>query len=566
MPKRLKSVQIDQLAMNYVRNVFNSMNWNPNPVETDFGVDLHVKVFDKTTGESLPWEFKVQVKGTEHLKITDTEVLYRGVDTNHICDWISGHLPVLFVVCHVKNSIVVASYFTWVDKFVYEKLKWPVGVDSFSPPETISLRLSTNHYFDAKCQNDLLGYLKEWYPMNKTIENIREYLSTISREKEKSYDIRSGILKWSLFALPITYMRRNQGLKEQIISGEKNLLHCAGRTILLLGKPATGKTTTVDRLIACPPSDIITISIKEKLPAQREKVYKHICHTVGILNQKHVEYLQSQSRFLLIVDGLNEFNEYKNIINSIVHLASELPDTRFIVTCRTDDYDLMKRRLRGFEEWEIIGLNSEAQDSFLSTQSDEVKDAVLNAFNQQPKLRELCSNQFLFLIAVELISSLKGLPLRRVDLYKKFLSRYLKWMKVPQLERDHMIKLLSKIAFTMRKTRGNRTLILNSMLSRLTAEEVRSQDARSVKTMLYKHGLIEKVGKYSRFFQETLQEYLCAYFLVSNGILPCNLNYNEGCLSYDGIELNDMIRSFYIEIGGFDRLILENYSDEKIWR
>jgi hypothetical protein len=556
MPKRLQSVQIDQCAMNYVRSVFNSMNWNPNPVETDFGVDLHVKVFDKMTRTSLPWEFKVQVKGTEKLKITDNEVVYNGIDSDHICDWISGHLPVLFVVCHVKNNTVIASYFTWVDKFVYEKLKWPIGINTFIPPQTVSVRLLINHRLNAKdkCRNNLLEYISDWSPINKTVENIRDYLSTISMEKETSYNMRSGILKWTLFALPIIYKRRGQNQKWQTINGEKNLLQCGSQAVLLLGKPATGKTITVDRLIARPNNYIIPISIKEKLPAQKEKVYKYISQTVGILNKKHIEYLQSQSRFLLIIDGLNEFNDYKNIMNNIIQLRDKLPDTRFIVTCRVNDYDLMRRRLKGFEEWEIADLNRRAQDSFLSTQSDEVKSAVYNAFKKQPNLRELCKIQFLFLIAVELISSLKGLPLRRVDLYHNFLSRYLKWMKVPELETNHIIELLSKIAFMMRKTRGNRTLILNSKLSLLIAKNSKSVDKKTLMIIFYKYGLIEKIGKYSKFFQETLQEYLCAYYLVTNGILPCELNSDKECLSYDGMILNDEIRSFYIEIGGFDRL------------
>lgn len=285
-------------------------------------------------------------------------------------------------------------------------------------------------------------------------------------------------------------------------------------------------------------------------------------------------YLQSQSRFLLIVDSLNEFRRYKRIINSINRLTVELPQSWLIVTCRTFDYGLITKRaggLKGFEKWEISDLYGKSQSDFLKRQSNYARDCVREAFKQQRRLRELCKNPFFFLLAVELIPSLKGQPVGRADLYKEFLDRYLKWVKVKPLEKDPIVGLLSKIAFTMRKSPERRTLMTNSALSRLITKEIKerkiSLDPRSLKTKLERHGLIEKFSRdKTRFFQETLQEYLCAYFLVSRSILPCDIEDSHGRLTYDGMELNDMIRSFYIELGGFDRMVSENYRDKKIWR
>ena len=46
MAKRIRSVQVEQVAMEYVKSVFNVMNWKVAELHPDMGLDLNVKPFD----------------------------------------------------------------------------------------------------------------------------------------------------------------------------------------------------------------------------------------------------------------------------------------------------------------------------------------------------------------------------------------------------------------------------------------------------------------------------------------------------------------------------------------
>ncbi|GFP23700.1 hypothetical protein HKBW3S09_01165, partial [Candidatus Hakubella thermalkaliphila] len=93
--------------------------WVCNRLYHDFGIDLHVKVFE--SGRTAPWEFHVQIKGTKHPHISKDRIHF-DIDTEHLKDWRDSLLPVLFVICDVRSDKV---YWLWIKKYLNKlNLDW----------------------------------------------------------------------------------------------------------------------------------------------------------------------------------------------------------------------------------------------------------------------------------------------------------------------------------------------------------------------------------------------------------------------------------------------------------
>lgn len=115
MVKRPKSSQTCEKAVLLVENIFNEGNWLCNRLSLDFGIDLHVRIFESANcRKGMPWEVHVQVKGTEKIRISQNHVKF-AIDTDHLRDWYSAALPVLFVICDINESKV---YWLWIKDYV----------------------------------------------------------------------------------------------------------------------------------------------------------------------------------------------------------------------------------------------------------------------------------------------------------------------------------------------------------------------------------------------------------------------------------------------------------------
>ena len=136
MVKRIESRQIEEKAVLFVEEIFNEANWVCNRLYRDFGVDLHVKVFESAKSrKAMPWEFHVQIKGTRHLRISKSHIHFV-IDTEHLKDWYEALLPVLFVICDVQNS---KAYWLWIKEYLDKlSLDW-------QEQSTITLRISINN-------------------------------------------------------------------------------------------------------------------------------------------------------------------------------------------------------------------------------------------------------------------------------------------------------------------------------------------------------------------------------------------------------------------------------------
>jgi hypothetical protein len=142
------------------------------------------------------------------------------------------------------------------------------------------------------------------------------------------------------------------------------------------------------------------------------------------------------------------------------------------------------------------------------------------------------------------------------DWIKSSLEEFLnRWEKVRPGERQFIVNYLKELAIDMRRSPVDRTWLAGDKTREVLRRCLRRVDDKGIKVQLdhlYHLGLIEQVNGGVRFFQETFQEFLCAQWLVDCGALPRRFEQGtDGSTWFEGIQINDVIRSFYDKIAGF---------------
>ena len=167
---------------------------------------------------------------------------------------------------------------------------------------------------------------------------------------------------------------------------------------------------------------------------------------------------------------------------------------------------------------------------------------------------EVCSNQFIFLMAVGLIPDEKIPPRISSEFYELFLRRFLvAWEKSPDLEDKR--KFLEEIAYWMTYSRGSKATIQEDELKQ-TIKDIGITDGKKVLEELFHNGLLEKKDSSVKFFQETFQEFLLASWLIHKGIFPKDLTRNKkGYLQYKELEISEFSERFYLELSGIQKYI-----------
>jgi len=371
-------------------------------------------------------------------------------------------------------------------------------------------------------------------------ERLEEYLQSLKDAMLRKSILRWKLFHWHLFALPISCKQEMSPAKSQRPISCERLLERGDRLILLLGAPACGKTTACSRFKAKPPKTLIPVDISKRLPCTRKEALAPLANGEAVDDQQSGHDLECDGRLLFIADGIGEIRKVAKVITSLNRLVAELPHSRFLVTCRTGDFDYQANWLPQFQKWKILDLNKQAQDKFLKTQPDELRRRVLRAFSAKPQLRKICRNQFLLLVAVRLLADEQvDLTPTRVGLYESFLEDFLeRWHSLRPGARTYVTKILQELAVEMRRSPKDRTsLPMDHVWGTLhrCLHRARSEDVTEQLYDLYHLGLIEKSDGGVRFFQETFQEYLCARWLFDNFGKPSE---------------NDVIWSFWEEIAG----------------
>jgi len=423
------------------------------------------------------------------------------------------------------------------------------------PKEGFSWNYKNKKDFERLVRNNLTQYIQQTFnPKSGASKHVDEYLASLTGKEDGK-----TVHGFDVHSLPITIKPGN--IK---FVGQVTLNDIRDRCIVIHGPPACGKTTIVKRIlttttyqsryipIEIPPYDHIDIIVIRALVIKRLKLE----------NENSFEQLENTERLFFIFDGLNEVKNIKSISRQLSSLSEQLESSHFLVTSRTHELRT-EANLHGFKELEIQALSLEDQLAFIKAkiENEELRNKLLKIFEGKSYLRSMCSNQFLFFMAVRLFAENRLLPDKISDFYSEFLRVFLiGWEKMKGIER--MKQVLENIAYAMIQSSSSKTYLKETKVDYLWNGE-KPICSESEFTSLLKSGFIEKRGGAYRLFQETFQEYLLASWLVRHGKFPIHLKeIPSGKWTYEGeFELSQLALRFYLELSGIRDFAERTMSD-----
>jgi hypothetical protein len=383
---------------------------------------------------------------------------------------------------------------------------------------------------------------------------LHRYRTNQQRRTDRRNRWQWKLFKWDLFALPIICRAQTaDSLSEPTIKVE-DLAQNPERLILLTGAPGTGKTTACRRLIAKPPPALVPVDISKLESFNSDAVFGFLAKGLELASPAALTRIECAGRLFFVVDGIGERKDAEVVAESLRALVRQFKHSRFMVTCRTSDYD--ESWLPRFNRWNIQELNAELQDDFIGTQPQALQQRFQEAFTRDGRFREILSNQFLLLLATKLMAepTTDRVELTKLGLYKAFLAGFLRdWEKIKVGQWDFILKVLQEIALEMRKgelMRNYRTeqdvaAVIRDHLSCPGASESVEKDIQDTIRELYQHGLLVKEDALVRFFQETFQEFLCARWLCDQGAFPHDFYKRGDKVYFRDLQMSDVILEFY---------------------
>ena len=377
------------------------------------------------------------------------------------------------------------------------------------------------------------------------IDTIQEYI--LDRANEVAENTPWGT---NIFTLPIIVKPGNVDIR-----GIDEILRFNQRCIII-GKPASGKSTAISRILLTAPRQnwFIPINLlKDQLKTPAE-VKELTCDKLTITSGNFSEF-QSEGRFVFIFDGLNECNNIPYIATSIYSLSTRFVSSKFVITCRTHEYrSEAEKILTGFQPYIIQDLTWSNQREYIlnHTADNNTRDYLLKIFENDQELQEVCSNHFIFMMATLVIPEKRIAPRVSSEFYKLFLERFLRSMywkrRTVELGDSEKTKYLEEIAFRMACVKDSKTSIKLQEIKQLF-KDIGIANFNIVLNELLGNGLLEKIDGYIKFTQHTLQEFLLASWLVSNSIYPKKLQRSiDGSLYYESIYLSPKCEQFYREL------------------
>ncbi len=377
-------------------------------------------------------------------------------------------------------------------------------------------------------------------------DSISRYLRDIARET-----IGTIPADFDIFAIPIKLDPGNLQFEDV-----RTILRIRERRIVLHGKPASGKTTAVNRVLATAreQASLIPIRLGARDVSDLRSVQDATCAKLGLPSTAVYTRLEMDGRLLYLLDGLNEYPDVETLARDIYDLSDSLMHSRFLVTCRSHEYRAQaKAHLKGFKRFVIKDLSWDDQKNFIlhKVKPKSKRERLLSAFRHQPLLRKACSNQFIFLMAVLVVPDQK-IELRVTsDFYASFLRRFLgDWEKYADVERRK--ELLEEIAHAMSSS-GETRVSIGEEQAENVAGAIDMDEGPQLLREMFRSGLLEKHEGGVKFFQQTFQEFLLASWMIRSGVFPKHLERKEnGRLEHkqEKWEMTELSERFYLELSG----------------
>lgn len=338
--------------------------------------------------------------------------------------------------------------------------------------------------------------------------------------------------------------RRSEELLAALRRAERNII---------LGPPGSGKTSALERvawltaqqtisLIAASasaqPATPLIIPLFVRLadyqgePDLLPLLRRALNHTgaMSLDNAALRAYLRiPQIRFLLLLDGLNEFErtvEGRGVKAVRLHLE-DYPAHTVYLTCRVADFDPIWYQRYGFRHWEIQPLLDEIEEWQDQRHSSDLRTYLRRHLGEMAGQRlyyRLRSDERLYSLArlplfLWMLKETGGadgaLPYDRGQLIQRFVRAQRLLGSIPKALRPHAERVVELLGWTMHQ-QGGLEIDDHTLYTVLaTVRGLQSYDLDTMRTSLQSAGLLVDLahGHY-RLLHQLVQEYGAAAYLV----------------------------------------------------
>ena len=313
--------------------------------------------------------------------------------------------------------------------------------------------------------------------------------------------------------------------KRTIKIGLYELLEQQNR-VVLVGEPGAGKTTCLAHFAVQ----------QGKIERPRPHMFAFIAlgrwvdggsvrglveKTCGI-SQAQIDTLLAEKRLHLILDALNECPDRlrPGAMENIRILLQEHPDLPVVLSSRKAE----GVKLSGIPVFEVQSMDAERQTLFLERYLHDADAAqkILDSLLKQPGGASIAQNPMLLRMVVDVVRANGDLPTGRASLYRRWLENWYareeekakKAKDVLPSSKEKSIRLLSQMAFAGR-AEGYRDIPVVMARHSLGDKDGTFLDR------LCQGPLLEIEEGFVHFRHETIQEYLCAEWLLAE---PAALN------------------------------------------